>query len=140
MAIETADTLVTTRFQGGAAGHTAVAVDAQTLANSAFGLPISRTVSATTTALIGDRGACVVMNTASANSFQIPTDVTLNYDIGTVLTIFVQSTGVTTISAVTPGTTTVVSSSGTFTVRAQNCFAQAWKLAANSWVVFGDMS
>jgi hypothetical protein len=140
MTIETADTMVTTRFQGGAAGHTAVAADAQTLANSATAMPISRTVTASATAAIGDRGAVVVMNTASANNFLIPTDATTNFDIGTILTVFVQGAGVTTVAAVTPGTTTVSSKSGTFTSSGQGSFLSAWKLSANTWWCFGDFT
>lgn len=140
MTVETIETVNTTRFQDGQAAGSITPSDARVLGDSLASMPISRTVTATTTALIGDRGSVVVMNTASANNFQIPTDATLNFDLGTVLTVFVQSTGVTTIVAVTPGTTSVVSLPGTFTSLGQRAFLRAWKLAANSWIAFGDLT
>jgi hypothetical protein len=83
-----------------------------------------------------------VMNKATAIAFKIPTDATTNFPIGTVLTVLSIGVGTTTISAVTPGTTTVasaaaVSASPTLT---QFKSAACIKIAANSWVVVGSVS
>jgi hypothetical protein len=83
-----------------------------------------------------------VMNKATAIAFKIPTDATTNFPIGTVLTVLSIGVGTTTISAVTPGTTTVasaaaVSASPTLT---QYKSAACIKIAANSWVVVGSVS
>ena len=83
-----------------------------------------------------------VMNKATAIAFKIPTDATTNFPIGTVLTVLSIGAGTTTISAVTPGTTTVasaaaVSASPTLT---QYKSAACIKIAANSWVVVGSVS
>ena len=83
-----------------------------------------------------------LMNKATAISFKLPTDATTNFPIGTVLTVLSIGAGTTTISAVTPGTTTVasaaaVSASPTLT---QYKSAACIKIAANSWVVVGSVS
>ena len=80
-----------------------------------------------------------LMNKATAIAFKIPTDASTNFPIGTVLTVLSIGAGVTTISAVTPGTTTVASSGA---VSASPTLSQ-WKSAAcikigvNSWAVVG---
>jgi hypothetical protein len=80
-----------------------------------------------------------LMNKATAIAFKIPTDATTNFPIGTVLTVLSIGVGTTTISAVTPGTTTVASAGA---VSASPTLSQ-WKSAAcikigvNSWVVVG---
>ena len=84
----------------------------------------------------------VTMNNASANTFYIPTDATVNFTIGTAITVYQVGAGVTTITATTPGTTTVVSAGATigspFLARYKS--AVCVKLAANSWVVLGSVA
>jgi hypothetical protein len=84
----------------------------------------------------------VTMDNASANTFNIPTDASVNFDIGTVLNIYMKGAGVTTITATTPGTTTIVSAGGTIgsPVLARYKIASAIKLAANSWTVIGGIA
>jgi hypothetical protein len=95
------------------------------------------------TAVIGDGlNTLVTMDNASANTFNIPTDAGVNFDIGTVLNIYMKGAGVTTITATTPGTTTIVSAGATIgsPVLARYKMASAVKLAANSWTVIGGIS
>jgi len=84
----------------------------------------------------------ITMDNASANTFYIPTDASVAYDIGTVLNIYMKGAGITTITATTPGTTTIVSSGGTIgsPVLARYKIASAIKLAANSWTVIGGIA
>jgi len=84
----------------------------------------------------------VTMNNASANTFYIPTDATVNFTIGTAITVYMLGAGVTTITATTPGTTTVVSAGATIgsPVLARYKSAVCVKLAANSWVVLGSVA
>lgn len=95
-----------------------------------------------TAALTDGTNTLVTMDNASANTFNIPTDATVNFDIGTVLNIYMKGAGVTTITATTPGTTTVVSSGTTIgsPVLARYKIASAIKLAANSWTVIGGIA
>ena len=84
------------------------------------------------------------MNAATSVAFTVPTDATFNFGIGTEFHVFwITGAGQPTISAVTPGTTTVISTgatSATPKLRVANSGATIKKLAANSWIVFGDIS
>ena len=92
----------------------------------------------------GDEGNLFSMNNAATQQFNIPTDATFNFAIGTEFNVFwTTGAGQPTIGAVTPGTTTVVSTgatSATPKLRVALSGATAKKLAANSWIVFGDIS
>ena len=84
----------------------------------------------------------VTMSNASANTFYIPTDATYNFPVGTAITVSQEGVGVTTITATTPGTTTIQSagaSSGS-PVLARYKSAVCVKLAANSWRVYGAIA
>ena len=108
---------------------------------------ISSTYTAKTAAYTfasGDEGQLFSMNNASTTQFSIPTDATFNFAIGTEINVFwITGAGQPTIGAVTPGTTTVISTgatSATPKLRVANSGATCKKLAANSWIVFGDIS
>lgn len=92
----------------------------------------------------GDEGKLFSMNNASAQTFSIPTDATFNFAVGTTINfIWLTGAGQPTISAVTSGTTTIVSTGATANapkLRAVNSAATAIKIAANSWVVVGDLA
>ena len=83
-----------------------------------------------------------VMNKATAIAFKIPTDASVAFPVGTALTILNIGVGTCTISAVTPGTTTVLSAGA---VAAQPTLAQyktavCIKTAANTWYVVGGIA
>ena len=83
-----------------------------------------------------------LMNKATAIAFKIPTDATTNFPIGTVLTVLSIGAGVTTISAVTPGTTTVSSAGATSASPTLSQFKSAAciKIGANNWVICGAVA
>jgi hypothetical protein len=125
----------------------------QTLTNKTLTTPvitnpkITLTYSAKTaayTAVSGDEGGVFSMNNASTIQFNIPTDATFNFAIGTQFNVFwLTGAGQPTIGAVTPGTTTVISTgatSATPQLRVANSMATALKIAANSWIVIGDIA
>jgi len=136
--------------------NTSVTADlttAQTLTNKTLTTPvisspkISSTYSAKTAAytfVSGDEGNIFSMNNAATQQFNIPTDATFNFAVGTELNVFwITGAGQPTIGAVTPGTTTVISTgatSATPKLRVVNSGATCKKLAANSWIVFGDIA
>jgi len=108
---------------------------------------ISSTYTAKTAAYTfasGDEGQLFSMNNASTTQFSIPTDATFNFAVGTEINVFwITGAGQPTIGAVTPGTTTVISTgatSATPKLRVVNSGATCKKLAADSWIVFGDIS
>lgn len=92
----------------------------------------------------GDEGNIFSMNNAATQQFNIPTDATFNFAVGTEINVFwITGAGQPTIGAVTPGTTTVISTgatSATPKLRVANSGATCKKLAANSWIVFGDIA
>jgi hypothetical protein len=108
---------------------------------------IASTYSAKTasyTFVSGDEGNIFSMNNAATQQFNIPTDATFNFAVGTEINVFwITGAGQPTIGAVTPGTTTVISTgatSATPKLRVANSGATCKKLAANSWIIFGDIS
>ena len=108
---------------------------------------ISSTYTAKTAAYTfasGDEGQLFSMNNAATQQFNIPTDATFNFAVGTEINVFwITGAGQPTIGAVTPGTTTVISTgatSATPKLRVVNSGATCKKLAANSWIVFGDIA
>jgi hypothetical protein len=131
--------------------NTAVTADlttAQTLTNKTLTSPkISLAYSAKTdnyTIADGDQNALFTMNAATAKTFSIPTDATFNFAIGTqVHFAWITGAGQPSIAAVTSGTTTILSTGATSTapkLRLANSAATAIKLAANSWLVVGDIA
>ena len=84
----------------------------------------------------------VTMSNASANIFYIPTDATYNFPVGTAITVAQEGAGVTTITATTPGTTTIQSAGAAAgsPVLARYKSAVCVKLAANSWRVYGAIA
>ena len=147
---------------GGTSGTVTVSIDTavtadltttQTLTNKTLTTPvisspkISSTYSAKTAAYTfasGDEGNIFSMNNAATQQFNIPTDATFNFAVGTEINVFwITGAGQPTIGAVTPGTTTVISTGGTSAtpkLRVANSGATCKKLAANSWIVFGDIT
>jgi hypothetical protein len=92
----------------------------------------------------GDEGQLFSMNNAATQQFNIPTDATFNFAVGTEINVFwITGAGQPSIGAVTPGTTTVISTgatSATPLLRVANSGATCKKLAADSWIVFGDIA
>jgi len=97
----------------------------------------------TYTVVAADQFQVLVQATnAAAKTFDIPTDATLDYPIGTAITFLNSGAGLLTIDAVTPATTTITSAgavSASPTV-AQHKAATAIKLAANAWTVVGAIA
>jgi hypothetical protein len=83
-----------------------------------------------------------IMNKATAIAFKIPTDATTNFSIGTAITVLNIGAGLCTISAVTPGTTTVLSAGAVAAspTLAQYKTAVCIKTAANTWYVVGGVA
>ena len=92
----------------------------------------------------GDEGKLFTMNSASATTFSIPTDATFNFAIGTTINfVWITGAGQPSIAAVTPGTTTIISTGASAVapkLRVANSAATCLKLAANSWLVTGDIA
>jgi len=83
-----------------------------------------------------------VMNKATAIAFKIPTDASVAFPVGTALTVLNIGVGDCTISAVTPGTTTVLSAGAVAAspTLAQYKTAVAIRTGANAWTIVGAIA
>lgn len=142
---------------GGTSGAVTVSIDtattadlstSQTLTNKTLTAPkITLGYTAKTdnyTVGNGDQNYLFTMNAATAKTFSIPTDATYNFAVGTEIHFaWITGAGQPTIAAATPATTTVISTGATSAspkLRVANSAATAIKLAANSWLVVGDLA
>lgn len=82
------------------------------------------------------------MNKATAIAYKIPTNASVAFPVGTVLNILNIGAGTCTISAVTPGTTTVLSAGATAAspTLAQYKTAACIKTATDTWYVVGAIA
>jgi hypothetical protein len=81
----------------------------------------------------------VVMNKATAVAFKIPTNASAAIPVGSVITVLNKGVGAVTISAVTSGTTTVLSAGAVAAspTLAQYKTAACIKVATDTWYVVG---
>jgi hypothetical protein len=84
----------------------------------------------------GDESDLIQLN--GTFTVSIPTDATFNFAIGTQINLLNIGTGVITVAAVTPGTTTLNGTPG-LKLRTQWSSATVIKRAANTWVIVGDL-
>jgi hypothetical protein len=79
------------------------------------------------------------MSNASANAFKIPTNASVAFPVGTVITVMNIGAGLCTISAVTSGTTTVLSAGATAAAPTLGQYKSAAciKTGTDQWFVVG---
>lgn len=84
----------------------------------------------------------VTRSNASASTFTIPTNASVAFPVGTVITVLNIGAGVVTIQAVTSGTTTVLSAGATAAAPtlAQYKSAACIKTATDTWYVVGAVA
>ena len=95
------------------------------------------------TAVLADQYQVLeIMNKATAIAFKIPTNASVAFPIGTVITVLNIGAGVCTISAVTSGTTTVLSAGATAAAPtlAQYKSAACIKTGTDTWYVVGAIA
>lgn len=119
-----------------------------TLTNKTLTAPIiTYSVNAQTgttyTFVASDAGAIVTASNSSALTYSIPTNASVPFAIGSQITVISIGTGLTTINAVTSGTTSIYSTGATAAapkLRAQYSSATAIKIATDTWYVVGDVA
>ena len=124
-------------------GATAISTLGQDIDTKFAGLTVNAQTGTTYTAVKADGlNAIVTMDNAASNTFYIPTDATYAFPTGTTLIVYMKGAGVTTITATTPATTTVVSAGAVIgsPVLARYKSAACIKIAANSWIVVGAVA
>jgi hypothetical protein len=95
------------------------------------------------TAVLTDQYQVLVpMNKATAIAFKIPTNASVAFPVGTAITILNKGVGAVTISAVTSGTTTVLSAGAVAAspTLAQYKTAVCIKTATDTWYVAGGIA
>jgi hypothetical protein len=92
-----------------------------------------------TVAIVDSYQVLVSMNKATAVALKIPTNATAAIPVGSVITILNKGAGLCTISAVTSGTTTVLSAGAVAAspTLAQYKAATCIKVATDTWYVVG---
>jgi hypothetical protein len=95
------------------------------------------------TAVLADQYQVLeVMNKATAIAFKIPTNASVPFPIGTVITVLNIGVGVCTISAVTSGTTTVLSAGAVAAAPTVTQYKSAAciKTGTDTWYVVGAVA
>jgi hypothetical protein len=92
------------------------------------------------TPVLSDAQKLITFSAGTPIGFTIPTDASVLFQIGDQINILQLGAGQITISAVTPGTTTVVSQGSKFKTNGQYAMATIVKVAANTWVVLGNLA
>ncbi len=95
------------------------------------------------TAVLTDQYQTLVpMNKATAVAFKIPTNASVAFPVGTAITVLNKGAGAVTISAVTSGTTTVLSAGAVAAspTLAQYKTAVCIKTATDTWYVVGAIA
>jgi len=92
-----------------------------------------------TVAVVDSYQVLVSMNKATAVALKIPTNATAAIPVGSVITILNKGAGLCTISAVTSGTTTVLSAGAVSAspTLATNKAATCVKVAVDTWYILG---
>jgi hypothetical protein len=108
---------------------------------------IAQTINAQTgttyTFVLADQGKFITASNASAQTYSIPTNATAAFPIGTSIDLIQIGAGQVTVSAATPGTTTLLSIGGTAAspkTRAQYSAITLKKVGTDSWYAIGDIA
>ena len=112
-------------------------------ANGLVAFTVDADQTADYTAVLDDAyQALVPMNKATAVSFKIPTNASVAFPVGTAITVLNKGAGAVTISAVTSGTTTVLSAGAVAAspTLAQYKTAVCIKTATDTWYVVGAIA
>jgi hypothetical protein len=104
---------------------------------------LNTTATADYTAVIADSYQVLQqMNKATAIAFKIPTNAAAAIPVGSVITVLNIGVGTCTISAVTPGTTTVQSAGATSASPTLGQFKSAAciKVSSDGWIIVGAIA
>jgi hypothetical protein len=128
-----------------ATGFPATTGDVLTAAafNGLVAFTVDADATADYTAVLDDQYQVLVpMNKATAVAFKIPTNASVAFPVGTAITVLNKGVGTCTISAVTSGTTTVLSAGAVAAspTLAQYKTAVCIKTATDTWYVVGAIA
>jgi hypothetical protein len=111
--------------------------------NGLIAFTVDADATADYTAVLDDQYQVLVpMNKATAVAFKLPTNASVAFPVGTAITVLNKGAGAVTISAVTSGTTTVLSAGAVAAspTLAQYKTAVCIKTATDTWYVVGAIA
>jgi hypothetical protein len=111
--------------------------------NGLIAFTVDADATADYTAVLDDQYQVLVpMNKATAVAFKLPTNASVAFPVGTAITVLNKGAGLCTISAVTSGTTTVLSAGAVAAspTLAQYKTAVCIKTATDTWYVAGAIA
>lgn len=115
-----------------------------TINDGKLNLTLNANTGTTYTFVLADNGKLVTSNNAAAQTLSIPTNASVAYPTGAQINVaWITGAGQPTINAVTPATTTILSTGATSTapkLRAVNSIATCIKIATDTWLVAGDIA
>ena len=114
-----------------------------TMFNGLVAFTLNAQTGTTYTSVLNDSyQVLVTMSNAASNTFKIPTNASVAHPIGTVITVLNIGAGTCTISAVTPGTTTVLSAGvvAASPTLGQYKSAACIKTGTDTWYVVGSIA
>ena len=128
-----------------ATGFPAATGDVMTAAmfNGLVAFTLNAQTGTTYTSVLADSyQTLVTMSNASANTFKIPTNASVAHPVGTVITVLNKGAGTCTISAVTSGTTTILSAGSTAAAPTLGQYKSAAciKVDTDIWYVVGAIA
>lgn len=106
-------------------------------------LSVNAQTGTTYTFVLTDNGKFITASNASAQTYSIPTNASVAFPVGTQIHIIQIDAGQVTIDAVTPGTTTVLSTGATAAApktSKQYAAATCIKTATDAWYVIGNIA
>jgi DNA-binding IclR family transcriptional regulator len=106
--------------------------------NDIAALQIHAQTGTTYTLVIGDAAKIITLSNASAITLSVPTNASVAFAIGTQILLYQGGAGQVTVSAVTPGTTSVRSQGSKTKLTGQYAVGCLTKIAADEWVFFGN--
>ena len=115
----------------------------KTLTAPVINLALNAQTGTTYTFALTDNGKLVTASNAAAQTYSIPTNATTAFPIGTQINLIQIGAGQVTVSAATPGTTTISSNAATPAgPKCRNQFAALTciKVATDVWYVIGDIA
>ena len=131
------DTVLTTRLQDGQGQFQLVPGDERDAVASAMAMA-PKLVTVSYTLILTDVAKCIVMNSATGVNLTIPPNASVAFQVGTVVSWYGMGAGL--ITFVPGAAVTIEKSSTTLVTRAQGAMGGIWQRAANTWVLWGDVT
>lgn len=106
--------------------------------NDLAALQLNAQTGTTYTLVLADAAKVITLTNASAITLSVPTNASVAFAIGTQILLYQGGAGQVTVSAVTPGTTSIRSQGSKTKIGGQYGVVCLTKLATDEWVLFGN--